>query len=72
MVGIEANTEVMTRGGRYLLEKQQQDGSWFVSSHSIHNDEVGEAYRKRIDTVYSYWGSAWATLALLHCIPTTR
>jgi hypothetical protein len=65
-VGSEADNAVVDRGRRYLLETQQQDGSWLVASRSIHSDEASDAYLKRTDKVYSYWGTAWAILGLLH------
>jgi hypothetical protein len=64
--GARPDASIISRAHRYLLKTQQLDGSWSVASRSIHNDDGSEDYRKRTDKVYCYWGTAWATLGMLH------
>lgn len=72
MGGVKPDDPVIAAARQFLPKTQRPDGSWFVSSRSIHNEKVGDEYRKRTDEVYSYWGSAWATLGLLHTLPTRK
>jgi squalene-hopene cyclase-like protein len=65
---VKAHEPVITRAQRFLQNSQQPNGSWVVSSHSIHNDKLSEEYLRKTDEVYSYWGTAWA-IGLLHTLP---
>ena len=51
-----------------LMEWQQPDGSWKVSTASFHAT-TGKPRVARTDEVYTYWGTAWATIGLLHTLP---
>jgi hypothetical protein len=52
----------------YLRDSQQRDGSWKVSTASFH-PLTGKPRDARTDDVYTYWGTGWATLGLLHTLP---
>jgi hypothetical protein len=69
--GTGGGESVEVRATRYLLQSQQSDGQWRVNSHSIHSEKVDDEYLKRTNDVYSYWGSGWAIISLLHMLPET-
>jgi hypothetical protein len=52
----------------YLRDSQQPDGSWHVPTASFHAP-TGKPRDARTDAVYTYWGTGWATLGLLHTLP---
>jgi hypothetical protein len=52
----------------YLRDSQQPDGSWHVPTASFH-PPTGKPRDARTDDVYTYWGTGWATLGLLHTLP---
>jgi len=52
----------MQQGQKFLLSTQQKDGSWKVPG-------TKRKKRDRIEDTASYWGTTWATLALISCLP---
>jgi hypothetical protein len=53
----------------YLVRNQQEDGTWIVASKLISTRTEGG----KIEYIYKYWGTAWATIGLartLHSAPT--
>lgn len=54
----------MQSARRFLLTSQQPDGSWITLSKNISDTTDPERLKAR-DEIYHYWGTAWATLALL-------
>lgn len=71
LTGLREEVEALERSRKFLLEAQQPDGSWHVSTLSFHpltgESEHGEA----TEQVYTYWGTAWATLGLLNTLPVS-
>jgi squalene-hopene/tetraprenyl-beta-curcumene cyclase len=57
------------RACKLLLTKQEKNGSWTVPSTAFHPPSGKPGRDKRTDAVYTYWGSAWAILGLLHTLP---
>ncbi len=55
------NRDVSERALRFLLTTQQEDGSWHVESLGREPTNLN---------VYPYWGTAWATIAILQSLPT--
>jgi Squalene-hopene cyclase C-terminal domain len=68
-LGDEGDPHIAIRASSYLLDAQKPDGQWRVGSNSVHDEKVGADYRARTDDVYSYWGTAWAVIGLLHMLP---
>jgi hypothetical protein len=50
------------------VTEQQKNGSWIVPTTAFHPPARPERDRKT-DEVYTYWGTAWATLGLLQTLP---
>lgn len=59
----EANEAAVRRARQFLLETQQDDGSWTVPS------TIKRAKSKAKDTS-NYWGTAWAVIGLIRTQPT--
>jgi hypothetical protein len=57
------------RAGKFLVAAQQPNGSWLVPSTAFHPSSGRPERDKKTDEVYTYWGTAWATLGLLHTLP---
>ncbi|MEZ0268047.1 MAG: prenyltransferase/squalene oxidase repeat-containing protein [Phycisphaerae bacterium] len=53
----------------FLLITQSADGSWPVPSTAFHPGEK-PTRADRTTVIYSYWGTAWATIGLLQSLPT--
>jgi hypothetical protein len=68
--GIENENErqAVMRGSKYLIDSQGQDGSWRVPSTAFADANADIERARTTDEVYSYWGTGWAALGLLHAI----
>jgi squalene-hopene/tetraprenyl-beta-curcumene cyclase len=66
-VGVDVNNPAIQRARTFLLQTQREDGSWLVKSIGISNGNPAKIEER--DGIYSYWGSAWATLGLLRTLP---
>ena len=60
----------VARARQWLLASQRERGEWFTKSTLI-TALPGEAHIQRTDAIYTYWGTAWATLGLLEGMPST-
>jgi len=67
--GDEKVKAAIERACKFLLTKQEKDGSWTVPSTAFHPPSSKPGRDKRTDAVYTYWGTAWATLGLLQTLP---
>jgi hypothetical protein len=67
--GDEKAKAAIGRACKFLLTKQEKDGSWTVPTTAFHPSSGRPARDKKTDAVYTYWGTAWATLGLLHTLP---
>jgi rhodanese-related sulfurtransferase len=56
---------VIRRANRFLLNTQQQDGSWIVPTTLTKSKNAGCGVPK-------YWGTAWATIGLLRTLPKPK
>jgi hypothetical protein len=65
------DTDAAIQGGRhFLIKTQRDDGSWLVPTRAIHSVEGISAKRlAKTDPINTYWGSAWATIGLVHTLP---
>jgi hypothetical protein len=66
-VGIDADNAAVRRARSFLLQTQRENGSWLVKSIGISNGKPEKIAER--DGIYSYWGTAWATLGLLRTMP---
>jgi squalene-hopene/tetraprenyl-beta-curcumene cyclase len=67
--GDEKVKAAIQRACQFLLTKQEKNGSWRVPSPAFHPPSSRPGRDERTDAVYTYWGTAWATLGLLQTLP---
>jgi len=70
---VAADHPAVIRGIRYLINTQESDGSWQVTSHAKPFQtyfETSFPYGK--DQFISVTASSWATVALLLVLPKTK
>ncbi len=69
VAGVPASDGAYTRGVRFLLNTQQEDGSWYVKTRAMAFQPFFEAgFPHGFDQFISAAGSGWATLALLPAV----
>lgn len=64
VMGVGADDAAVRRASKYLLASQQADGSWIAQSRELFNTKP-----EQVRDVSVHWGTAWATLGLLHTLP---
>ena len=64
LAGIPPNDSHIQNAVNYLLKTQKEDGTWFVDSDLTSRDGSDAK-----DYVYTYWGTAWATIGLARSLP---
>ena len=68
--------EAIARAQGWLLNTQREDGAWSIDITRVSRiDRSTPAKSKSLKDatgIYTYWGSAWATIGLLQGLPTTR
>jgi hypothetical protein len=65
------NSEVaptIARARRYLISTQQPDGGWPTTGEGISNAST-PARKKKVEPIYRYWATAWATIGLTSSLP---
>jgi hypothetical protein len=66
-------TEAIGRGRRWLLDQQREDGGWSIDITRFSKlDRSAPAKAKSFKDatgIYTFWGSAWATIGLLEGLP---
>ncbi len=62
LLGRDGNDPVVRRAWEFLLRTQDKDGSWQVPQEAINT-------RRRGLNVYTFWGTAWATIGMLQTLP---
>ena len=71
--GVAADDHGYHRGLEYLLDQQQGDGSWHVTTRSDPFQEYFESgYPHDDDQFISTTAACWATVALLHALPSKK
>jgi hypothetical protein len=70
------SAEAIARAQSWLLERQLEDGGWAIDINKISKgDRSGPAKEKSFKDatgIYTYWGSAWATIGLLQGLPVSE
>jgi len=62
LLGRDGKDPVVSRAWEFLLRTQDKDGSWQVPQEAINT-------RRRGLNVYTFWGTAWATIGMLQTLP---
>jgi hypothetical protein len=65
--GLGNSHPAVRRGISYLLNTQKVDGTWTTPSRLISDKGGG-----KIEYIYKYWGTAWATIGLARTLPDAR
>ncbi len=60
-IGEPTDSPVIDRARRFLLDSQSDDGIWHVPADRVRIGKRSES----LDEVFSYWGTAWASIGLL-------
>jgi len=58
-------SETLDRVRGVSIDSQQPQGHWLVLADRIRD----RARRASVDEIFSYWGTAWATIGLLQIRP---
>jgi hypothetical protein len=67
--GVSGDDAAIQRARKLLIETQGPDGSWAVAPASLTSPKTAPDRIKRLEPIYRYWGSAWATIGLLETLP---
>jgi hypothetical protein len=70
--GLDGSDPIVRRAWKFLVSTQSRNGSWIVPTSAIHvgkGQKTTEAWIRKTDEVYTYWGSGWATIGLLRTLP---
>ena len=62
VAGLAADDEVLRRGQKFLLDSQNENGSWTVSPALTSNG--GPDRLKRLEPIWKNWATSWATIGL--------
>jgi hypothetical protein len=63
--GLPIDADTIVRAREFLISSQEADGYWLVPADRIRH----RAGNERLDEIFSYWGTAWATIGLLSTLP---
>lgn len=61
LLGGTDDRETIRKAQMFLLCSQGTDGAWHVSADRVREGDASES----LDEIFTYWGSAWATIGLL-------
>jgi hypothetical protein len=67
--GLSDEAASMERARKWLVETQGEDGSWTVPPSALTAPSSPPDRLKRLEPIYRYWGSAWATIGLARSLP---
>jgi hypothetical protein len=59
-LGLGGEDPAVRRAWKFLLQTQRADGSWYAPTKKPNAKD---------NPIAAYWGSAWATIGLLHTLP---
>jgi hypothetical protein len=64
-IGDPGDRSTIARARDFLVQSQRDDGSWYVPADRVRAGERSDS----LDEVFSYWGTAWASVGLLRTMP---
>jgi squalene-hopene/tetraprenyl-beta-curcumene cyclase len=67
--GLSSDDPAIQRARKYLVESQGEDGSWTVPPALVTAPATTPDRLRRLEPIYRYWGSAWATIGLARSLP---
>jgi len=68
--GLPVSAPAYQRGVRFLLDTQQEDGSWYVKTRALAlQPEFDAGFSHGTDQFISSAGTSWATMALTLALP---
>jgi hypothetical protein len=67
--GPSGDDAAIQRARTYLVETQGKDGSWTVPPSAIAAPSTLPDRIKKLEPIYRYWGTAWATIGLARSLP---
>lgn len=67
VAGVSPETDGVKKAVAFLVSTQRDDGSWLMTKRT----HPGETPTQNVIPI-TYFGSAWATLGLLRCVPGER
>ena len=62
LTGSSPRGAVVSKARQFLLDTQQQDGSWITPPAST--SQGGPERLKKLEPIYRFWGTAWAAIGL--------
>lgn len=63
-----ADRSAIGKAQQYLLSTQNKEGYWAVSPKAVTDPKSNDARVKKLDPIYHYWGTAWATIGLARSV----
>ena len=67
----DATHDPIAKARRFLIDTQQEDGTWPVTGAGISNAPTPQR-QKKIEPIYRYWGTAWAAIGLGTSLPEMK
>ncbi|HEV3028422.1 MAG TPA: prenyltransferase/squalene oxidase repeat-containing protein [Planctomycetota bacterium] len=67
--GVSGDDPAVQRARKFLVETQGEDGSWTVPPAHLTSPNTTPDRLKRLEPIYRFWGSAWATIGLAKSLP---
>jgi squalene-hopene/tetraprenyl-beta-curcumene cyclase len=61
----------IAKARRFLIGTQRDDGTWPVTGAGISNASTPQR-KKKVEPIYRYWGTAWATIGLATSLPEMK
>lgn len=70
VVGAAASDETVRKARSFLIETQGEDGSWAVPPLPLTQPGKKPEQLAKLEPIFRYWGTAWATIGLLRMLPS--
>jgi squalene-hopene/tetraprenyl-beta-curcumene cyclase len=67
--GVAGDDAALQRARKHLIETQGEDGSWALPPPALTSPDTKPERIARLEPIYRYWGSAWATIGLVRTLP---
>lgn len=69
LYALDAADPAVPKARAFLVGAQGADGSWAVPPEPFTKPGATPAQLEKLEPIFRYWGSAWATIGLLRSIP---